>query len=236
MSGRIKRARGSVAALLLGAAVGCGSAEGGESAEAEQRAGTDASARVYESAEVADYDAPEYPDALLVPAGTTLRVRLGSELNTSDNKVGDRITASVARPIRIDGATAIPAGAQVSGQVTAVQRAEGERPAVIKLDFDRLRVASETYPLIAEVIDAEPEMRSETSTGEDAAKIGVGTAAGAIIGRVIGGNSTGTLVGAAVGAAAGTAIVLGTQDEVAVLPAGSSLTLRVEESMRLDVP
>lgn len=177
----------------------------------------------------------EFAQPPVVSVGTELRVQLGEELSTSESRTGDTFQAAVVSPIERDGVVLIPAGSRVTGRVTAVQEAEGEdRPAVIKIEFSEIEVHGESYPLAASVVEAHPETRSTTSTGEDVAKVGAGTAAGAIVGRIIGGNATGTLVGAAVGAAAGTAIVLGTQDVEAVLPQGSIVTLRLDDSLRVE--
>jgi hypothetical protein len=131
----------------------------------------------------------------------------------------------------------LPAGAKVRGEVTAVQRAsESEQDVdVLKVNFDELEAEGGTYPLDSELVEANPVMEGETSTGEAIAKVAAGTAAGAILGRIIGGDETGTFIGAAVGAAAGTAIVLGTQDKKAVLPEGSTVRVRVESPVRLSV-
>lgn len=173
---------------------------------------------------------------LSADAGTEFRVRLRQELNTKDNKPGDRFTATVIDPL-IDGSTVIVrTGAIVRGEVTAVQRSgkEGEA-AVIKIAFLNVTIDGETYPLSASVVQAHPETEGRYSTGDKAARIGGGAVAGAILGRVLGGNAKGTIIGAAVGAAAGTAITLATEDVDAVLPAGSELRLRLDEPLVVTV-
>lgn len=171
-----------------------------------------------------------------LPAGTVLSTTLDQEIDIQDAREGDRVSATVSEPVYEEGQLAIPAGARITGSVTAVQRA-GETSEtdvdVVKLDFTEIRYSGQDYPLEATVIEANPQLRSETSTGEAIAKIAGGTAAGAILGRIIGGDDEGTLVGAAVGAAAGTAIVLGTQQKKAVLPKGSKLRLRTAEKMEV---
>ena len=67
------------------------------------------------------------------------------------------------------------------------------------------------------------------STGETAAKIGVGAAAGALVGQILGQDTESTLAGAGVGAAVGTAVALATRGGSAKLPAGSVLTVRLDE-------
>lgn len=175
--------------------------------------------------------------SLEVPSGTQLETTLDSRLSTQDSKVGDAFTVTVSRAVSVGQRTAIPSGARVDGKVTAVQKSGGSsQPAVLKLDFTSLTVGGKTYPISASVVKAEPQQKSRTSLGDAALKIGAGTAAGAILGRIIGGNQTGTFVGAAVGAAAGTAIMLGTRDVDAVLPANSPMTLQLERPVTVTRP
>jgi len=169
-----------------------------------------------------------------VPAGTVLHLTLDRELGTRENQQGDAFTATVASPVSAEGRVAIPQGATVHGEVTAVQKSGGAgQTAVLKVDFKDLQADGRTYPLQATLTKANPEKKSRTSAGQAAGEIGAGTAAGAILGRIIGGNKTGTFIGAAVGAAAGTAIVLGTQDVDAVLPAGSAMEIRLDAPIRV---
>ncbi|MGH7539687.1 MAG: glycine zipper domain-containing protein [Gemmatimonadota bacterium] len=233
---RVKRGNAAWASLLFLAIAACGGTQGNTQEDADAQATEEYAselAREGSGDEPRDENVFEQPG---LPAGTEIQVELGEELSTSESRTGDIFTATVVSPIELNGVTAIPSGAEVEGRVTAVQQAEGEQPAVLKIDFTQVRVDGESYPMRASVVEANPEMQSTTSTGEDVAKVGAGAAAGAIVGRIIGGDATGTLVGAAVGAAAGTAIVLGTEESEAVLPEGSIVTLRLDESLRIDAP
>lgn len=234
----IKRLHGTLLAFLLPLAVACqgaGAGESGEGEAAEERTaeGTEAG-RTAEGAATEEAAEPETV-ALRVPAGTTFQVRLDEELSTRSSAEGDRFTVTTVGPLSADGREAVPAGATIRGSVTAVQHSEGaDRPAVLKVNFEELRTGGETYPIYASLVEAQPETDSRTSTAEGAAKVGAGAAAGAIVGRILGGDAKGTLIGAAVGAAAGTAIVLGTQDVDAKLPAGSTMTLRLDQPLRVE--
>ena len=173
-------------------------------------------------------------DAPFIPAGTLIDLTLDEELSTESSSTGDRFTATVERPITVDDYLMIEAGTKVAGLVTAVQKPDGDRPGVIKLDVVSVELPGGVVPLEAEVQSVETEIEKGSSTAEDAARIGVTTAAGAILGRVIGGSTESTVIGAAVGAAAGTAIVLTSGDDRAVLARGSTMTIRLLEPLRLD--
>lgn len=172
-----------------------------------------------------------------VPSGTALTVQLDQEMSTRSHSEGDAFTAHTVAAVTADGATAIPAGSTVRGVVTGVQQADDQgQKGVLKLDVRSVEVRGQSSDLAARVVSANPETRSTSSTGEDAAKVGGAAAAGAVLGRVIGGDGTGAAVGAAMGAAAGTGIVLATKDGYAVLPEGSSLRLRLTEPVEVPVP
>lgn len=167
-----------------------------------------------------------------VPTGTAIRVTLDQELSTRTSQVGDLFTTTVASNVMTDNGVAIPAGSQIRGRVTAVQKSgQPGQAAVLKIAFDEVTVDGATYPVALTVAEATPTSESRSSTGEKVGKIGIGAAAGAILGQVIGGEP---VIGAAIGAAAGTAIVLGSADSDAVLAEGSPMTVTVDESITVE--
>lgn len=195
-----------------------------------------APARTTPEPEPAPEPEPEPRMATLEP-GVTFSATLNEELSTQTNQVGDTFTATVSGNVVRSGETVVPEGARLEGEVTAVQKSgKAGEAAVLKLNFSRVSFRDETYPVQLAITEANPEVKSRTTTGEAAGRIGIGAAAGAVLGRVIGGDAKGTLIGAAVGAAAGTAVVLTTQDADAVLPAGSPMTLRLEETLVVKLP
>lgn len=172
------------------------------------------------------------PELATVPSGTLFTVALGRQLSTESVAVGDTFTATLESGLDAGGETVVPAGAVLHGEVTAVQKSGGAgQTAVLKLNFSRVAFAGSSYPVAVTIVEANPETSERTTTGEAATRIGVGAAAGAVLGRIIGGDTEGAIIGGAVGAAAGSAIVLGTRDVDAVLPAGSPMELRLDEPL-----
>lgn len=170
-----------------------------------------------------------------VSTGTAIRVTLDQPLSTRTSQVGDLFTTTVASDVMADNGVAIPAGSQIRGRVTAVQKSgQPGQAAVLKIAFDEVTVDGATYPVALTVAEANPTSESRSSTGEKVGKVGIGAAAGAILGQVIGKNTESTLIGAAIGAAAGTAIVLGTADSDAVLAEGSPMTVTVDEAITVE--
>ncbi|MGB0110822.1 MAG: hypothetical protein WBP52_20175 [Terriglobales bacterium] len=80
--------------------------------EPGQRAATGADAQA-----PSDDNATAAAQALVVPAGTTLTVRLGQELGSKTSQAGQSFSATLDRDVVVDGHTAIASGASVTGTV-----------------------------------------------------------------------------------------------------------------------
>jgi carbonic anhydrase/acetyltransferase-like protein (isoleucine patch superfamily) len=216
---RIDRSWPGFATLLVALAVAaCGSQ--GSANEAEGTASTGE----------ASSDAPA---RMTVASGTSISVTLDEQLSTRDNRKGDGFTATVSEPVTDGSRVLIPTGATIRGKVTALQKAEGDRPAVLKMDFESIEVRGESRPLTATLVSADIETDKEMK-GE-AKKIGGGAAAGGLVGGILGKDAKGALIGAAVGSAAGTAITLATREEHAVLPAGTPMQVRLDQAVRVRI-
>lgn len=181
--------------------------------------------------------APELPaNANMVPVGTTLQVKLDRTLGTEQSRVGDEFTATVTQPVYAqNGATVVPAGARVHGQVTGLHASEhtGDQ-AAIKLNFDSLEINGQHYPFDAKVTATNLKTKGQDQN-ETLKNAGIGAVAGAALGAILGGGSVGNIaLGGVLGAAAGTAISLGTGDVQAMLPEGSELTLKSTQEVALN--
>jgi hypothetical protein len=78
-------------------------------------------------------------------------------------------------------------------------------------------------------------MIAPATKGEDAAKIGIPAAGGAIIGAIIGGKK-GAAIGTAIGGGAGATVVLTTHGDEIRLPVGTVLALPLDQALDVRVP
>jgi hypothetical protein len=79
---------------------------------------------------------PAPPQPLIVSAGATLTVRLTDQLGSAESQTGQAFTATLDKDVIVDGQTAIPAGANVSGTVVRARPAgkvAGEANLVLRL-------------------------------------------------------------------------------------------------------
>lgn len=161
-------------------------------------------------------------------AGTSLQLTLNERLDTNKS-VGEAFTASVSQPVMRGGQVLVPKGAMVHGKVTAVQQPDGDRPAAIKMQFERIELRGESSRIDATLTDV--SVKTEKEMKGEAKKIGGGAAAGALLGAVIGGGAKEAVMGAAAGAAAGTAVTLGTREGRGYLPEGAPMTIQLNSAL-----
>lgn len=164
---------------------------------------------------------------ITVPDNTVMDVTLNTSHSSETSSVEERVTATLASPVVIDGVTAIPAGAKLSGVLTSVKDSgEVKGRAQLGLRFTRLSSGSVTYD-----IDTKPmSWVAESTKKDDAIKIGAGAAAGAVIGAIAGGKK-GAAIGSAIGAGGGTAVVLATEGQDIRLAAGRKLKVSLSNPL-----
>lgn len=169
-----------------------------------------------------------------VPAGTRFDVELTSTLASNTTAPGETFRVRVAEDVMEDGEVAIPAGSEILGEVVeAVSPRKVGGQARLELRFTDLVLPSgATVPIEASFVQ-----QGRNETGRDAATIGGGAAAGAILGRVLkrGDRSRGAVIGAIIGAAAGAVIASRTPGEEVVIPKGTVMGLRLDDSVRVRI-
>ena len=172
-----------------------------------------------------------------VPSGTSLTVRFDNQVSTRYASEGSTFTTTLSHDLTDEqGRTVIPAGATVRGRVTRAVASGGGlgRDAALSVTLSSISYRGERYPIDVTMVDAPTVRRdSRQSRGQTAATVAGGAAVGAVAGRVLGRSRRSTAIGAIGGAAAGTAVVVGTHDIDAVIPAGSTATVRLDGPVRV---
>ncbi len=170
--------------------------------------------------------------SMTVPAGTQIQAELTRTLASNTSSPGDAFRARINEDVVQDGVVAIPKGSEILGEVidaVPLKKIGGQARLALKIT-DLVLPSGHTVPIQASFIQ---EGRNET--GRAAAKIGGAAAGGAILGRILGNSSRGGVVGAILGAAVGTAIASKTPGEEVVIPEGSVVTLRLDDSVQVRV-
>jgi hypothetical protein len=170
--------------------------------------------------------APAYPvpSQLTLKAGTFVTVRLNQALSSDKSHVGDSFTATLVRPIVVDGVVIAQPGETVGGRVTNAEKAgrvEGVSRLGIQLT-DLTLADGQQAPIQSQFLNSS----AGTSLGRDVGAVGGTTALGAAVGAAAAGGY-GAGLGAAAGAAASTIGVLLTRGHATVLYPESVLTFRI---------
>jgi hypothetical protein len=166
-----------------------------------------------------------------IPAGTTLRLTLQSAVASDSSRVEDTVRAELRQPVSVEGTQVLPAGTEVVGAVTDVERSGRVKGrAHVAYRFNSLRAEGERYDIHTSALSHQ----AAATKGEDAKKIGIGAGAGAAIGALFGGGS-GAAKGAAIGGAGGTGVVLATRGKEVHLAPGAVVTTRLTQPLTLRV-
>jgi hypothetical protein len=180
--------------------------------------------------------APELPPVakfreMTVPNGTKLELELETDLSTKTAKVEDPVEARLTQAVTIDGREVLPVGTRVHGTVAAVAPAgKVKGVASITLRFSRLTARDENYNIAADYSLTAPSEKKK-----DAAKIGIGAAAGAVIGAIAGGGK-GAAIGAAIGGGAGTGYVLMKAGEDITIAKGAPISVSLDRDVDIRIP
>jgi hypothetical protein len=176
--------------------------------------------------------APAAPPTLAV--GTSITATTDAEIRSRKNKVGDEVTATVASDVKDkSGRTVIPAGSKVVLKVTALKPSDSrsDTTGTLTLDVVGVEVGGTEKPVVASISGVRTKLEGSGTDANDVAKVAGGTAAGAIVGRVLGGSSKGAIIGGIIGGAVGTQRAIETKDRDVVLPAGTSVTLTLDQTL-----
>jgi hypothetical protein len=182
------------------------------------------------------------PDNALVE-GTPIHTRLDHEISSRENGAGTIFTAQVDRDVVQSGRVIIPTGSVVHGRVTHAdygRRISGHgslrllADEVVLPDGTRYylsAVPSQTGSATRTKVNAEGTILSRDNPKTLATQYAIAGGVGALAGAHFGGPP-GALVGTGIGVGVITAHFL-INRQVAVLPAGSSLTFGLKQPMRL---
>jgi hypothetical protein len=178
--------------------------------------------------------APAVPETveLVVPADAVLGLQVERTITSETARIEDRVEARVTRDVRVGDRVAIPAGSVVQGSVMEVERGGKikERArlgirfhTVVLADGSRLNIRTDSVV-----------REGASPANESAAKIGGAAVGGAILGAILGGGK-GAVIGGSVGAAGGTAAQMASGRNPAVLPAGTTVSVRVQQPVSVTV-
>jgi hypothetical protein len=178
-----------------------------------------------------------------VNAGQIIRVRMNQNISSESARVGDQFTTTVVDPVYASGVEVIPAGSEITGRVTSVNRASRKSKAgTLGVHFVSLRLPTgiaraingDLTDVTADNVtaDNEGEVSGRSATKRNVVFIGGGAATGALIGAIAGGGK-GAGIGAGVGAGLGVAGAMFSKGHEAVVKSGTEFGVVLNQTLSL---
>ncbi|MBS1822296.1 MAG: BON domain-containing protein [Acidobacteria bacterium] len=167
--------------------------------------------------------------AVVVPAGTMLRVRINQAMDSRRTQPGTVFDGVVLGDVLADGSVAIPRGARVQGRVSEVQPGgDLKGRGVLALELNQVTLEGRSYPLATEAWSHQGNDKTGQTVGNT---VGLG-AVGAMIGAIAGGGP-GALLGAGIGSVAGLGVSSASKQGEASVPSEAIVNFRLSQQTEL---
>jgi BON domain len=171
------------------------------------------------------YVAQKGGDAVVVPAGSVLRVRINQGMDSKRTATGTVFDGVVLNDVVAGGSIAIPRGATIHGTVVEAHTAgELKGKGELKLQLTSVSLGGTTYPIATDFWWHQGADKTANTVGNT---VGL-SAVGALIGAVAGGG-VGAAVGAGVGGVAGLGVSAASGKGEAVLPSEAIVSFHLTQ-------
>ena len=165
--------------------------------------------------------------AITIPAGTSVFVRMIDGVDSSTNKIGDTFHGSLESPLVVGNTVVAPASADVYGKLTQAKAAgKISGAAQLTLELTGIRINGSIVPVDSTDYDVAGKGRGTQS----AERIGGGAVLGTIIGAIAGGGK-GAAIGGVVGAGAGTTVQVVTKGDQVRVPSETLLEFKLQQDV-----
>jgi len=166
----------------------------------------------------------------VIPAGTTLTIRLGETISAKNATPGQTFTGTLANAVTVGGKEVIAPGSNVVGEVTKAQAAGKFKGAgVLAVRLTSVEIQGKSYNISTSTVE-----QAVKGKGKRSLMVGGGGAAlGAIIGGLAGGGK-GAAIGALAGGGAGTAGAAYTGNKELAFQAERALSFRLKDAVMLN--
>ncbi|HYL68063.1 MAG TPA: BON domain-containing protein [Candidatus Limnocylindria bacterium] len=174
---------------------------------------------------------PPQPKQVVIPANSTLIVRMIDGVDSKVNRAGEIFHASVDAPLMVDDQVVVPQGADIYVRLSAASSAgHYTGKSELHMELVQLEFQGRSYPLVSSTYSAAGKSRGKNT----AEKVGGGAAVGAVIGAIAGGGK-GAAIGAGVGAGSGAVWNGVTRGQQIKIPAETMLEFQLEQPVAITV-
>jgi hypothetical protein len=169
-------------------------------------------------------------------SGARVDATIQDALSSRTNKAGESLRATVSRDVKdARGDVVIPAGSTATLRIEQLEpgsdqvRPEGR----LSLVVSSVTVNGQEYQVAASLEPVPHHLQGRGVTTDEAARVGAGTAIGALAGQVIGKNTKSTVIGGAIGAVAGTAVAVRYAYRDVIVSAGTPIVFTLTQSLNV---
>jgi hypothetical protein len=174
---------------------------------------------------------PPPPKQYVVPAATTVSIRMIDSVDSSVNQPGEVFQASLDAPIVVGNDVVVPKGANIYVRLTSASSAgKMTGQSELRLELVKLEYQGGSFPLVSTTYSEQGKSR----TSDTEKKVGGGAILGAIIGAVAGGGK-GAAIGAAAGAGAGGVYQGATHGQQVKIPSETKLDFQLDQPATITV-
>jgi hypothetical protein len=174
---------------------------------------------------------PPQPKDVVVPASSTVTVRMIDTVDSSVNHAGEIFHAALEVPLVVDNQIVVPRGADIYVRLASSKSAGRLRgKSELHLELLKLEFQGRSYPLYSSTYSVTGSSKGKST----AKKVGGGAAVGAVIGAIAGAGA-GAAIGAGVGAGAGAVWNGMTKGKQVKIPAETKLDFELEQPVTVTV-
>lgn len=167
---------------------------------------------------------------LVVPAGSTIYVRLQQSISSSSAQAGQNFSAVLDDPLLADGKPVAQRGTEITGRVVAArQSGHIHNAGYLRLTLISMKMNGKDVPLQTRSIFIEGGSYKKRNL----AFIGGSAGGGALLGALVGGGK-GALIGSAIGAAGGTTAAYATGKKEVGFAAERRIGFRLNQPLVVD--
>ena len=171
------------------------------------------------------------PTQVVVPANTTMTIRMIDSVDSSVNQAGEIFHASLDAPIVVGDSVVVPKGADVYVRLVSANSAgRMTGKSELHLELVKLEFQGRSYPLVSGTYDLAGSSRGKNTTK----KVAGGAILGTLLGAIAGGGK-GAAIGAAAGAGGGAVWNGVTRGEQVRIPSETKLDFQLEQPVTVTV-
>jgi hypothetical protein len=174
---------------------------------------------------------PPQPRNVVIPASSTVSIRMIDSVDSSVNHAGEIFHASLDAPLVVGDSVVVPRGADVYVRLAAASSAGHMKgKSELHLELVKMDFQGRSYGLVSDTYSQAGSSRGANT----AKKVGGGAIVGALVGGLLGGGK-GAAIGAGVGAGGGAVYQGATKGQQVKIPSETKLDFELSQPVTITV-